>query len=501
MKNNFKKSLLCIFLCFVMLLSVSLVSCNNTAAEGEDAGEKVDVVRLITDIKTGNKITDGMVEVVSVTKAELAEGTILNKEEVIGKFTVTDMYAGEYFLAGKLSSKRQGAESEDGEAGDALLTFDDAGYVIVSDYVKADTGEDVSDAIQKLVDENPGRTLYFPDGVYLLSKSIKTSADPEKTVSFKLGNYAHFKAMDTWASGERKIDSSEDLLAPDLKPADIKTTTTPLLHLGAKDMKEGIINSGNHYSVEGGIFDGSNKADAIWVEGAGDVSLRYISIKFAVNGIYVKGDEEGNGPTVDVHTVNIVGSRTADSIGVILESNSNTLTNMRIAGNEIAIMLSGRDNFLRNLHPLYVYGGQSEWETYYNASVAFYDSGIRNFYDNCYNDQFAVGFYMGTNTASVYDCCFNFWYRGTNNGEAPWDHIGFKAEGQYNSTIRYTSSEAGYGVVTDKYPVASKCNFLIVGEEGGQGTIDAIYVATSKLFEEREAYSDYLINDKSIVAA
>ena len=481
-----------------MLLSVSLVSCNETEVS-EPAGEKVDVVRLITDIKAGNKITEAMVEVVSVTKAELAEGTILNKEEIIGKFTATDMYAGDYFFAVKLTNKRQNAGAEEGEEGEALLNFDTAGYVIVSDYVKADTGEDVSDAIQKLVDENPGRTLYFPDGVYLLSKSVKTSADPAKAVSFKLGNYAHLKAMDTWAAGEKKITKAEDLLAADLKPADIKTTTTPLLHLGGKDTDTAAANYESHYSVEGGIFDGGDKADAIWVEGAGNVSLRYISIKFAVNGIYAKEDANGNGPSVDVHTVNIVGSRSYDSIGVILESNSNTLTNMRIAGNQIAIMLSGDDNFLRNLHPLYVYGTNSAWETYYNSTVAFYDSGTRNFYDNCYNDQFAIGFYMGTNTASVYDCCFNFWYRGTNEGETVWDHIGFKAKGQFNSTIHYTSSDFSHGVASDKFKVASKCNFLVVGEDGGQGTIDAVYFNPSRLVAERESYADYVLNGDSIV--
>ena len=43
------------------------------------------------------------------------------------------------------------------------MNVENFGYVIVTDYVKANTGEDVSDAIQKIINENPHRTIYFPD--------------------------------------------------------------------------------------------------------------------------------------------------------------------------------------------------------------------------------------------------------------------------------------------------------------------------------------------------
>mgnify|MGYP003538714562 FL=1 len=49
-------------------------------------------------------------------------------------------------------------------------------YVVVK--VKADGKKDVSDDIQKIIDSNPNRTLFFPDSVYLISKPICTPADP-----------------------------------------------------------------------------------------------------------------------------------------------------------------------------------------------------------------------------------------------------------------------------------------------------------------------------------
>ena len=469
MKKNIFRNTVCIFLCLLMLSGGFLVSCNKSDEPAGDNGasteEKVTVVRLKENIKYGAKVTTAKIEEVQVNKADLPEGTILNKDDVLGKFTVTEMYAGEYFLAVKLSDKRPSNVDENGdvvvEEDDGVINFDDAGYVMVTDYLKPDTGADVSDAIQKLIDENPNRTLYFPDGVYLLSKSITTSADPAKTVSFKLSNFAHFKAMDSW-----------------------ETRSEPLFKLGATDMTDEFASVAYHYSLEGGILDGSDKADAIWVMGAGNVSIRYSSIKNTVVGIHVKAtDEDHNGPTADVHTVNIVGSGTEDSYGVILDTNDNTLTNMRIASNLIAIKLTGSDNFLRNLHPLFIFESALNNEAVYRKSVSFYDVGKQNFYDNCYNDQFATGFYFGKDTASIMDCCFNYWY-----SEKYAVHNSYVCEGQFNGIIRYSSSDVGHA---DK---GTECNFLLVGEAGGKGTIDTVYFNPNKV-SENDASKDYLVND------
>lgn len=452
-----------LLLCMAVLLCAMLVSCNGQEkAPSDDNGdnaakaETVKVVRVAENIKKGSKVLESKIEVVSVEKASLPDGTILNADDVIGKFTTTEMYAGEYFLPVKISDKRPSG-AEDGEGGgsdaDTKLDFSSSGYVIVTDYVKPDTGEDVSDAIQKLIDENPNMTLYFPDGDYIINKPITTSADPAKAVSLKLSNYAHFIAGENW-EGEA------------------------MLRLGATDMAEGITNNQNNFSVEGGIFDGQDRANAISVENAGTVVLRYISIKNAIVGIHVKADADGIGPVADIHTVNIVGSGTPDSIGAKIDSDGNTLTNMRIASNLIAIYLTGKDNFLRNLHPLYIYDeGLSES---YEDSCAFFDVGERNFYDNCYNDQFAVGFYMGKDTASVYDACFNYWY-----SDRGGIHIAFKCEGKFNSSIRSTT------FATNHYRTAL-CEFLIVGESGGAGVIESVFFNPNQVKDK--SFEDYLIN-------
>lgn len=79
------------------------------------------------------------------------------------------------------------------------------GYVVVTDYIKAETGKDVSDDIQRIIDTHPNRTIYFPDGVYIISKPILTPADPQKSVALELSNFAIIRAAEDWASEEAMI--------------------------------------------------------------------------------------------------------------------------------------------------------------------------------------------------------------------------------------------------------------------------------------------------------
>jgi len=62
----------------------------------------------------------------------------------------------------------------------------------VTDYVPNDGKTDVADALQAVIDENPNRTIYFPDGIYLISKDIF----PVRTFHF-LRNYR-------WIDGHSK---------------------------------------------------------------------------------------------------------------------------------------------------------------------------------------------------------------------------------------------------------------------------------------------------------
>lgn len=467
-----RKGAVSLLLVFVMALSLFISGCN--AAEDNvsgDGSEKVDVVRALCDIEKGSKITSDKVEVISVYKEYLPEGTILSSDEVVGKFAAADIYVGEYFIFSKVSNTKEGGSVDNvfADNGDGILNFDDAGYVIVSDYVQPNTFKDVSDDIQKIIDDNPGRTIYFPDGLYTISKPITTSADPAKAVSLNFSNFARIKAGDKWTEGE------------------------PLLKLGATDMADGITNDDNHYSVEGGVFDCSDVADGIWIMNAGTVDLRYCAIKSTVIGIWIKADESGNGPVTDIYSCHIVGNNTTASKGILVDTDGNTITNSNPSRIYIGVEITGTRNVLRNIHPLYGYFGDLREETVHAGSISFKDYGECNIYDSCYSDQQAIAFYLGKDAAPIIDGAFIFWYKST--PETP--HRAIVCEGQFNATVRSSHADFSHSLLShemDGETETTECIFLTVGEDGGNGVIDACHF-DSRRVSSKDVYSDYIVNE------
>jgi len=276
------------------------------------------------------------------------------------------------------------------------------GYIIASDFMAADGSADVSDSLQQLIDTNPNRTIFFPDGTYLLKKPVLTPAHPEKSVDLQLSNYAMFRAADTWNSDEAMI------------------------RLGAKETANDIHTPGSNYSLTGGIIDGAGRAKAVSIDGGRETCIRNVSIKNALVGIHIKHGANNGSSDADITGVNIVGNGDLNSIGVLIEGYDNTLTNMRIADVFTGVEIRGGGNMLRNVHPLYII----HHETYdrYNDSVGFRIIHPMNWLDYCYSDQFAVGFdsYGG----GIMKNCFCWWY---SDREA--SHIALRCNGSFNGSI------------------------------------------------------------------
>ena len=133
------------------------------------------------------------------------------------------------------------------------------GYIIVTDYLQANTGEDLSDEIQKIINDNPNKTIYFPDGEYILAKPIATSGNPVNSVSLHLSNYAVLKAASNWSSSEA------------------------IVRLGAAEPYNDIYTNGSNYYFYGGIIDGKEIVMQVKV---GDKVLcsNYAGSNFKVDG-------------------------------------------------------------------------------------------------------------------------------------------------------------------------------------------------------------------------
>ena len=313
------------------------------------------------------------------------------------------------------------------------------GYLVVTDYLKADGKKDVSDILQKIIDDNPNRTLFFPDGTYLISKPINTPADPKKSVSLQLSNYAIIKAAEGW--------SHEDAM----------------IRLGGKDPFNSITIPGSNYYLDGGIIDGGGVATGISIDSGRETVIRNTSIKNVKIGIQINRGANGGSSDSDIHDVNIVGNMKPDCIGVVVIGSDNTISNMRIGGVQIGVKVYSGGNSLRNIHPLYYSQGYENGE--YAESCGFIDVGNDNWYSFCYSDQFCTGF-LSKGGHGVYTDCFCYWYSGKGGR-----HIIFRSTGKFNGIV--TNMTAGMA----RHNAADENIILDAADDGGHGVFTNLHVS------------------------
>ena len=335
--------------------------------------------------------------------------------------------------------------------------IENRGYVVVTDYVKANTGEDLSDALQKIILDNPNRTIFFPDGEYVIAKPICTPANPKNSVMLILSNFAVIKAADGWSD------------------------TEAMIRLGGIDPYNSIDINGSNYGIEGGIIDGNMVASGISIDSGRETRIEKVSIKHTFIGINIKWGANNRSSDADILDVNIVGNDKIGSIGVLIDGCDNTLTNMRIASVQIGIKNLASSQFLKNIHPLYIFRGELASEEAYRNSYGFWDNAPHQiWYNNCYSDQFCTGFRMRDGARYTYADCFCFWY--TNKGVV---ENGFFAEGRFNSILRSCNVQPrGEGV---------ESAYLKVLEEGGYGRIESPITGDARVTDK--TYRKYVIGE------
>lgn len=487
MKNI--KRFISMLLCAAMLLGVVMLSAcdKNTSVDGNDdrntdSGVTVQAVRLKNSLEKGEIISAKDIEVVDEKKSNLPEGYITKRVDVIGKRMLEAAEKGTYLAASMI----EGGVNEDKENNEidyealrnelkaellAELEHEIAtggidasslGYVLITDYAMPNTGKDVSDAIQKAIDENPHRTIYFPDGEYILGKPIATSGHPDRAVSLNLSNFAVLKASDNWREQEAMV------------------------RLGGAEAANNIHLAGSNYYFSGGVVDGNGRAKGIAIESGRETLITRTSIKNTQVGIHIKRGANSGSSDADIVTVNIVGNAKPDSIGVLLEGHDNTLTNMRIAAVQTGVLIKSGTNSLSNIHPLFIYAPElhdRNPDMYgevdlidYSKSIGFDDvSNGTNWYDFCYSDQMATGFRFRSGSA-VFQNCFVMWYNTNGSHE-----IGFDCTGRFNSSILNCQVWLKSGVET--------CIFLRVAEKG-------FGVVENPIFNDNlntdKSYLDYL---------
>ena len=435
--------------------AVMLSACNGQEDIEElteaDQTEKTSVraIRLKKDMKKGTILLANHIEIVDVEAAEdLPEGYVSVAADALDRKLTANMKAGDYVIADVLSKKVYvDKDDEKLEVDDSLARK--LGYVVVTDYVEADTGEDLCDEIQKIINDNPRKTIYFPDGVYNISNPIKTSSNPEKAVSLHLSANAVIRAADVW-----------------------RGRTEYMIQLGAIDETFGIDAAGTNYYIYGGVIDGNGKANALALEGGRETSIRNVNIKNAMNGLYITYNEEYSSNDSDTEWINIEGCGYAGSVGVIVDGLDNTLSNIRVSGFETGVKLTRPGNLMHNIYARFIPGEQMSYE----SSKGFDDTSGGNWYDACRADDFRVAFFALGGSMSLYNDCSALWSRQLGR------QIAFETNGGLSATL--TNMRADFFGNGDNA-------FLLTYADGGKGIVK--YPMFDVDLAGNECYKRYLV--------
>ncbi len=326
-----------------------------------------------------------------------------------------------------------------------------SGCINVADYVDSSGKEEVSGALQELIERSPNRTLFFPDGTYRLAKPILTPADPRRSVSLHLTDFAVLKADEDWTSPEAMV------------------------RLGALYPANDISTDGSNYSLTGGIIDGSGVAPGVSIDGGRETAVHHVSIKHTPLGLHIKHGANNGSSDADISNVNIVGTGAVNSVGILIEGYDNTVSFSRIANVFTGVRVIGGGNILRSIHPLYYIGNLEN----YRESSAFLIEGSGNFYEHCYSDQFGIGFHIkGDCRDTAMNNCMCYWYS--------------PKEGRHAAIVtekRFRASVTNFRV-SFCHPEAEN-RVLITGEPGGDGVFSHLMLDRKSLLADRE-FEKYL---------
>lgn len=370
---------------------------DGSSDEATAAVSMIDVPVLASDIAQGAKIMASKVTTKKIRSDAVSITMVTDVDEVVGCYASVPLFAGDYFYKGKISES-----PNDNSASAEDVSKTKVKYLDVSQYVEPNTGEDLHTALQTLIDTNPKRTLYFPDGEYVISKPLQTSGDPTTSTSFYLSDNAVIKASNTWTSSSSAL----------IKFGEGDTST-----------ENNITVVGSNYFFIGGILDGNRKARGIELAGGRETLISKVKIVNAPIGIYIAPGINSGSSDMDIEDIDIIGYG-ASSIGMKIEGYDNNLVDVRIS-NVLVGVDSVNGNFFRGVSVRH--DDNSGSTASYDASVAFKVSGNNWFY-SCSSENMATGFLFTSNTEMIIK---DFSIRWT---QALGAQTAFKSEGAFSAT-------------------------------------------------------------------
>lgn len=254
---------------------------------------------------------------------------------------------------------------------DWLKKYDNLGITNVKDYgAKGDGVTDDTAAIQSAIDNNPHCIIYFPSGTYIISDSIKTSANEADKVILHLGS-STIKASNEYPTTSDKY----------------------MFEIGLTGADNGYAAVSYHNAVICGTLDGNNRAyGGLRTQNTHLAKFEDVTVK-RVTDVGMKVGLAGDNVSSDIYAnrIYLCGTTKQGSIGLLVKGYDNNISYVRTTGFPIGIKVLGGGNYFTECHPLWyniVYDGLEE--------IAFWVEAGDVVLQNCYSDAFATCIYLNT---------------------------------------------------------------------------------------------------------
>ena len=248
-----------------------------------------EVIRLSEDVKQGVQITADHLEVAQVKTDSIPAGTLNDPKEVIGKYAASQLYAGDYLTAAKLTG-------EANTASDIFASLDGtkvAVSVTIDTFAAGLSGKlENGDIISMIVVDKETEKAFIPAALRYMKVITTTTSggiDQDSIVKNEDGSYEIPSTVTLLCNTEQA-----KLLA---KYNAETTLTVALVYRGSADNAKKFLDAQDKYFADGGtIEDGESEAepDSNSVSGGSDPVQRandiingnadYYDVEEAVNG-------------------------------------------------------------------------------------------------------------------------------------------------------------------------------------------------------------------------
>ncbi len=332
-----------------------------------------------------------------------------------------------------------------------VLSNDKYATLIAEDFINIKQygayGDGIHDdiqAIQKAIDENPLKTIYFPKGDYGITNKI---------IVYQANNYGVNLKLD------------ENALIKNISNEKLET----LIEIGLDDTKGTYsrTKANNVIFVEGGIIDCSNVSKGMVIDsGRQLVQLAKTVFKNIEDfGLYLSLNQRYTSGDVKVSYCDFFRKDSNQGTAIKIDSYDNEIVHIRIDGCQIGIKMTGGFQTFDDIHCTALYNSQST-DDLKNTTIGFLFTQGSAVLSNCYADTYARGFEFDNDNGNYFltNCCVYYYDAFSENSETSAIYIGERKQAYISITNSKFNSALKGDCAFIRFNHASDYRYMIAND-------------------------------------